>query len=380
MVGAGPSGCYTAYQLARDGFDVVVLEKNGTSNQPPVCTGVLGVEAFERFDLPRDSILSHVKDLHFIGPSGQRILFCPQEVQAHVVDRAMFNEGLKRLARQHGVALREETACTGISIADSHVEIKLSHNGGSGGSGGSLRARALVLACGSSPDLTRAAGLGVIGPYVEGAQAEVQMKDFSATEIYVGRNVAPSSFGWAVRLNDGRARVGVVTKTRACHFLEKLLVSDFLRERIRSKGRILRKIIPCGRLERSYTDRTLVVGEAAGQVKTTTHGGIYYGLIGACAAAETLKRALRLNDFGARILQEYEQKWRSQLEPELQRGLLLRKFFERLSDGQIDKLFSLASKDGIMELVQKKARFDWHGELIASLMEHTLLRRFRIGL
>jgi digeranylgeranylglycerophospholipid reductase len=374
VVGAGPSGSYTAYQLARDGFDVVVLEKNGTSTQPPVCAGVLGTEAFEHFDLPRDSILSSVKDLRFISPSGQRILFRPHEVQAHVVDRMKFNEGLRELARQHGASIREETACTAIKITDSHVDLKLSHNGDS------LQAKAVVLACGFNPELTRSAGLGTIGSCVDGAQAEVQMKDFSATEIYVGRNVAPSSFGWAVMLNDGRARVGVVTKARAPHFLEKLLTGELLRDRIKSKGRVLRKLIPCGRLERSYGKRTLAVGEVAGQVKTTTHGGIYYGLIGARAAAETLKRALRLNDLGARALQEYEKKWRSQLEPELQRGLLLRKFFERLSDGQIDTLFSLASKDSLMELVQKKARFDWHGELIASVMEHTLLRRFRIGL
>lgn len=374
VVGAGPSGCYTAYQLARDGFDVVVLEKNGTSTHPPVCAGVLGTEAFERFDLPRDSVLSSVKDLHFISPSGRRIRFHPQEIQAHVVDRMKFNEGLRKLAREHGASIREETACTGIEIAPSHVDLRLSSNGDS------LQAKAVVLACGFNPELTRSTGLGAIGSYVDGAQAEVQMKDVSATEIYVGRNVAPSSFGWAVKLNDGRARVGVVTRSRAPHFLEKLLASEFFRERIRSAGKVLRKPIPCGRLERSYGERILAVGEAAGQVKTTTHGGIYYGLIGAAAAAETLKRALRLNDLGARVLQEYEKKWRSQLEPELQRGLLLRKLFERLSDGQIDTLFTLASKDGIMDLVQKKARFDWHGELIASLMEHTLLKRFRVGL
>jgi flavin-dependent dehydrogenase len=291
-----------------------------------------------------------------------------------VVDRARFNEGLRERAARHGVPVLKETACTGMSITDSHVDLKLSHNGDS------LQARAVVLACGFSPELTRSAGLGTIGSYVDGAQTEVQMTDVAATEIYLGRNVAPCSFGWALRLSDGRARVGVVTRTRAPHFLERLLASEFMRDRITSAGRILRKPIPCGRLEKTYGRRTLAVGEVAGQVKTTTHGGIYYGLIGARAAAETLKRALRLNDLSASALQEYEKKWRSELEPELQRGLLLRKFFERLSDGQIDTLFTLASKDGLMELVQKTARFDWHGELIASVMEHTLLRRFRTGL
>jgi len=28
VIGAGPVGCYTAYQLAKSGFDVSILEKN----------------------------------------------------------------------------------------------------------------------------------------------------------------------------------------------------------------------------------------------------------------------------------------------------------------------------------------------------------------
>lgn len=371
VIGGGPAGCYTAYGLAREGFDVVVIERNGKCRQPPVCTGVLGVEAFERFDLPRDSILAQVKDIQFVSPSGKLLPFRPKQVQAHVVDRIKFNDGLRNLASNNGASLRDATTCVDVRVTETHVELKTSFNGDH------LRARAAVLACGHNPELTRKLHLGEIADYYEGAQAEIRMDDLTATEIYLGRNIAPSSFAWAVDLKDGRARVGLITRERASKFLEAFLDSRFLKGRIRETGTILRKTIPFGGLERTYSDRLLAVGEVAGQVKTTTHGGIYYGLIGAQAATETLSYALRANELGAPRLQAYESRWRALLEPELQKGQLFRRLFERLSDSHIDKLFSLALNDGTLDLVHKKAAFDWHGELIGSLMNHAFVRHFR---
>ncbi len=371
VIGGGPAGCYTAHGLAREGFDVVIVERNGTRGQPPVCTGVVGIEAFEKFTLPRDSILTQVKDIRFISPSGKLLPYYPGYVQAHVVDRITFNNGLRKLALESGSTLLESTACHDIHITPDHVELETSSGGGR------LRARAAVLACGYNPRMTRKLGLGEIAHSYEGAQTEIRMDDLTATEIYVGRNVAPFSFAWAVDLNDGRARIGLITRKGASRFLESFLDSDFLRGRIREPGPIFHRAIPFGGLMRTYSDRLLAVGEVAGQVKTTTHGGIYYGLIAAQAAAETLSEALRQNDLSASRLKAYEKKWRTLLDRELLKGRLFRKFFERLSDTHIDKLFNLALKDGILDLVHKKATFDWHSDLIASLLEHAFIKHLK---
>jgi flavin-dependent dehydrogenase len=76
------------------------------------------------------------------------------------------------------------------------------------------------------------------------------------------------------------------------------------------------------------------------------------------------------------MLRRYDQRWREELEGEISRGMLLRSLFSRLSDRRIDGLFKLVHQDGIMGIIHRKARFDWHDELISSLMEHAFFPRF----
>jgi flavin-dependent dehydrogenase len=111
-------------------------------------------------------------------------------------------------------------------------------------------------------------------------------------------------------------------------------------------------------------------------VKTTTHGGIYYGLICARIAVETLVEAWKKQDFSSAIFAQYERRWRELLEPEILKGIRFRRFFSHLTDGQIEWFFKMSQKDGIMDLLHKKARFDWHGEFISSLIQHAFFKKY----
>ena len=65
-----------------------------------------------------------------------------------------------------------------------------------------------------------------------------------------------------------------------------------------------RKILPLGPIERTYSDRVVALGDAAGLVKPTTGGGIYYSLLSASLAAETLAELLPRNELNAASLGE----------------------------------------------------------------------------
>jgi flavin-dependent dehydrogenase len=140
-------------------------------------------------------------------------------------------------------------------------------------------------------------------------------------------------------------------------------------------GEPRRRLLPLSTLPRTFASRLLVVGDAAGLVKPTTGGGIYYSLLSAMLAAETLIPALHNNRLDAETLSVYQQRWRQRLGPEFQAQLALRMLAQRMSDADIDALFDLALTDGVMPIVRRTAQFNRHRDLIVALFKHAPARR-----
>ena len=142
--------------------------------------------------------------------------------------------------------------------------------------------------------------------------------------------------------------------------------------------------IPLHPLPRTYGERLLAVGEVAGQVKPTTGGGIYYGLLGARAAVATLKQALSSGDLSARGLAPYQKEWQRVLRKELMVGRWARGIFSRLSDRQMDELVRFFKDSGLAEEMVGGFSFDWHSRLITRALGHgglkALLRLIGVGL
>jgi digeranylgeranylglycerophospholipid reductase len=134
-------------------------------------------------------------------------------------------------------------------------------------------------------------------------------------------------------------------------------------------------VLPLAPIPRTYATRVLAVGDAAGLVKATTGGGIYYSLLSAGMASSVLASALRTDRLHAAALQPYEAAWKARLGPELRAQLRLRLLSQRLSDADIDAFFELARTDGVMPIVRKTAKFNEHRDLILSLLRHPPARR-----
>ena len=131
--------------------------------------------------------------------------------------------------------------------------------------------------------------------------------------------------------------------------------------------KIQSKPIAQGLLSKTYGDRVLAVGEAAGQVKTTTGGGIFFGLLCSDFAAEVLGARIRENHLSSHGLFEYEKLWKNAIQKEILVGYYTRKICERLSDSQIESMFQIAKSDGVLPLIKKKGNFDWQSEVILAL-------------
>jgi flavin-dependent dehydrogenase len=236
---------------------------------------------------------------------------------------------------------------------------------------GSLLARAVVIACGYGSRLTEAMRLGKADDFVAGAQIEVPVKELDEVEVYFGREKAPGFFGWLVPTADDKARVGLLSRRAPEEHLRKLLDSLTSQGKvIPGEGKLSCGVIPLRPLRRTCRDRIMVVGDAAGQVKPTTGGGIYYGMLGADIAASVLNKALHRDDLSVKRLAEYEREWRRRLGRELTIGYWARKIFERLSDKRIDRLFDVIKDRGIDKslLEADDVSFDWHSGALMKLL------------
>ena len=191
-------------------------------------------------------------------------------------------------------------------------------------------------------------------------------------EVYFGREIAPGFFAWLVPISAQRALVGLMSRRNPAFYLRKLMSSLVAQGKVApAEVEFSYGGIPLKPPARTYSERLIVVGDAAGQVKPTTGGGIYYGLLCADIAADTLHQTLASNVLSAKSLADYERKWRGKLGRELRIGYWARRLYERLSDGQIDRIFGIIEANGIDDALLKAEglSFDWHGEVVLRLLK-----------
>jgi digeranylgeranylglycerophospholipid reductase len=372
VVGAGPAGLMAARGLARAGHAVVVLEEHADIGYPVHCTGLLGVDAFEELQLPRQTIRSVARSASFRAASGRSILISSEAVSAAVIDRGAFDAALAGEARAAGAVVRTGMRVTRIDAGDHAVRATLA-------SSETVEARTLVLACGASYRFNRQLGLGVPRSFVQSAQIETMFPAADHVEVRLGRDVAPKGFAWIVPfLRDGRphARLGLMCETRAAARFAGFTAAVRTERGIDAAWVSPRlKILPLGPVARTFARRVLAVGDAAGLVKPTTGGGIYYGLLSGRLAADVLDDRLRRDTLDAGALSAYESSWKARLGPELRAGLAFRSIVSRLNDRAIDAILELASVDGLVPLLRQTANFNWHRDAALALLRHAPFRR-----
>lgn len=365
VVGGGPAGLYSALLLAKEGFDVAVLEEHEALGAPTHCTGIVSEELWDLFKIPDSLVLNRLTSCLIHSPTGRSVRFDSNGEEISVIDRGEFDQELGVAARQAGVEIRTGFRVDRVRPEPRWMEIA--------GSGGVLSSRVCVLACGVGYGLQRQLGLELPTLVAHSAQVEVDTSEArSVVDLYLGRQVAPDGFGWTVPVLRGerpRMKVGLLARGDAGRRLEGLLSAPAVRGRVSSApDTVVRRLLPLGPAPRTYGHRFLSVGDAAGLTKPTTGGGIFYSLLSGLLAAETLTAALRRDRLAADDLRAYERRWRARLSPHLWLSICVRRLFARLTDRDLETLVEALASDDVQSAIRCSARFNWHGDLIRSIL------------
>jgi len=366
VIGGGPAGSYTAARLAEYGLKVAVLEQKQKFGGDVCCAGIISTKCLERFAIDENLIIKQLNGARVYSPEDNEIELWRKKPQACLIDRAAFDLSLVKRAMASGTEYILGACVNRIDVGRDVLEVSYESEEGNK----TIKAKAAVVACGFNQKLLDSLKLGVIEDLVTGVQTEVEIEEDKGVEVYTGHEIAPGFFGWLVPYSKKKARLGLLVRKNPKKHLERLL------ERLKRQGKVTGESgkpgyrrIPLKTLPRTYGRRLLVVGDAAGQVKPTTGGGIYFGLIAAEMAAARLNRAISEDDLSARALAGYQTEWKKEYGKDIKTGYIARTFYEKLSDRKLERLFNMAGSDGVIDelLNDENLSFDGHGKVIIKL-------------
>ena len=355
IAGGSVAGLTTARECSSNGNSTIVIEEDHEIGTPEHCGGMVSLSGLQKLGLMLDSNnFQNVVPMARIRSKSASFELSAEKQNVIVVDRRGLDKQIAKQAEDAGAQIR--TRCTFKSIAkkESKYTIKTSD--------GEIECKYFVDAKGLG-SLKDASQNGILAS----AQFEVYAKwiEGKTVEILFDSDKYPGFFMWIIPMGDGRGKIGVAGKG--------INTSVALHEFIRSKGEkysIIRKIFAPiwigGPKSQFVFDRTLIVGDAAGQTKPTTAGGIFSCGMGGVLAGQAISNAIEKND--DTLLYEYEKSWKSMFQKEFQSMLLARKVLERLDNKAIDGIFSSLSKKAITD-VSNFSDFDFHSSAVALFLK-----------
>ncbi|TMI33042.1 geranylgeranyl reductase family protein [Candidatus Bathyarchaeota archaeon] len=344
VVGGGPGGLAAASIIAKKGLKVKVFEKKKVLGTPVRCGEFFVVKEDmmrllprvknpEVFDVPEETIDNKCRDVRVISPRGKAFEF---PLASYVLDRRKFETHLAETIISYG------------GEVEVGVPAHYYPNNGQPLVGPSpdsaIQADIVIAADGYPSETATTAGLPekeYAGPYRVAVNMEYLMTDLDVeqdvAELYMDPRYSPGGYGWIIPKGERRANVGIGVREPYLRrdwqirdlltgFVEKNKVA---RAKLKGgqKASMIADSLPVdGPLSRTYSERVVAVGDAAGMVMPTNGGGIQTALVTGHLAGEAAVRYFE----NQTPLSSYEEAWKDQLGVEMENSRLMRQASDRL--------------------------------------------------
>jgi geranylgeranyl reductase family protein len=373
IVGGGPIGGYIAGKIAEKNFRVAIFEKNKEIGLPLKCAGLVTPRVFDYIEINKKYVVQNeIKGANIHSPYGKILTIGGDRSHALVINRIMFDREIIQYSMNLGAEVFLNNSVLSAQREHGIIEIKTSED---------LNAQCKIL-IGADGPYSKVRDIFAFpqpGEFLRGIGAEVTNADCNPdiVEIFVGDDIAPGFFAWIIPTNiDGtHARIGLCVSRDASRPL-KYYFSNFCKNSYFSNlikdVKIVRNIggvIPLGALNKTSDSNVMLAGDAAAQVKPTSGGGIYTGLLCANHCANVAIEGLQRDDFSLQFLKKYHKLWSADIGRELDRGMKFRNFFRRLTDKQMDNYIEKFTNPKIIEIINKHGDIDYPSKLIKPLLK-----------
>jgi len=351
VAGAGPAGLQAAIAAAEQGASVLVFDKKSTIGQPVRCGEFFpckeemldllpgSADFAHLFEIPSDAITNTCETLRIFSPQESRWEF---PFKAHVLDRVVLEQRMAKEASNLGAEIRLGRP---VRIFGNNGQIRVGPTEEE-----SFKAEVVIAADGFPSISAKSGGLSCdryLLPENVAINYQYVMDDLDidsdVTEMYIGTSIAPGGYGWIIPKSSTAANVGIGIRTTFKSAKGKDRLDYFVRsysltaDRLRS-GRIrtmIADVVPVdGAVPKSYSDRLILAGDAAGMVMPTNGGGIPTAMVSGRIAGEVAALHVKRRE----PLSSYETRWKTAFGRELYASTRMRRFadffmsHDRLSD------------------------------------------------
>ena len=360
IAGGSISGLLAAREIAAGGLSVAILEEDAEIGTPEHCGGLVSISGIQNLGIVPDidtienNRIAHAK---IFSPSTCFEISAERQ-KVIVLDRRSFDKQIAFQAQKKGAEIRVRCSMRSFGKEGSGYVVKTSE--------GDISCNFFVDARGIASIISRNRD-GVL----HSAQYEVYASwiEPHTIEVVFNNQHYPGFFAWIIPTGRGKGKVGVAGR--------RINVASALQNYIDSKGKssVVRKVYAPiwinGPLRSFVFDKTIIVGDAAGQSKPTTAGGIYTcGMGGILAGRALVKAADKKNDDRQKqrtLLKQYETDWLSRFKPEFDKMLLARRLLERMDNKAIDELIAAIPKE-IVQQASIDSDFDFHSTALAKIL------------
>ncbi|NYZ78900.1 NAD(P)/FAD-dependent oxidoreductase [Candidatus Micrarchaeota archaeon] len=346
VIGAGPAGCIAAREAARRNLNVAVFEEHKEVGARLKCSGLLSKTGLDSLGVDyKKSVMNKIYGTRIYSPALDEMSIVCRDVKAFIIDRKEFDS-----------ACADEAESLGAKILL-----------GRRASRKDLGSKLVIGADGALSQVAAWFDFPKVNEFAFCCQADfsnAHIQDAGVVDVFLSNTLFPGFFGWCIPLNESEARVGLGVfrdirrsySLPARHYFNNFVKKHPVVSKILKKSKLrneLNAVIPLSPREETARSGVILVGDAAGQVKATTGGGIVFG--GNCAkiAGRLAPGIVRGADTST-----YEKTWRSKFGKDLMLHKRIRGVYNSLGDGQIERYFKFAKRAGAEKFLAEHGDMD----------------------
>lgn len=350
VAGGSVAGLICAREIASNNHSVLVIEEDYEIGTPEHCGGLVSTAGLEELGvLPFRKTFDHlIETAEIHAPNGKSFTINSKKQKVAEISRRELDKQIAHQSQKNGAVIKVRTSFQEMT------------NDGVRTSDGEIKCKIFVDARGVS-SLIHKDRTGILSS----AQYEIYASWIKKgkVEVFFDQEKYPGFFAWVIPSDEGKGKVGVAGKgINVAEAIEKFLEDKGNHSTIR---KIYAPIWIKGPIDKFIDGRTVIVGDAAGQAKPTTAGGIYSSGMGGLYAGQAISKYLETED--RENLEEYQKRWTKRFGKEFEKQLFARKILERLDNNTVNKLFESVTPE-ITKEISENEDFDFHTGSIVKLL------------